>query len=406
MRVTLICHVYPPEVAPAGIMVRELAEDLAAHGHDVTLLTGWPNHPKGVLFPGWRMRCRQVEYDPRGFRVIRCRHAISLRYGVLGRLWYYLTFALSTFVNGLAAGPMDSLLSLSTPLFGNGAAWMLARLKGARFVYDIFDLHPEGAAAAGLMRRGWVYRIWRRLDTALCRRSDAITTLGPGLKQMIVARGVPPERITIVPFWLDADRIRPGSRDNAWRRRQAIPADQFVALYAGTLGHISGAQILMEVAERLQTRDDILILVVGEGVAKDALEAEACRRNLRNLRFLPFQPEEVLPEVQATADVGLVTLLPEAGRSSIPSKVLGYMAAGRAVIASVAADSDTAEAIRSAECGLVVPSQDAAAMADAIRRAADAREETLRQGERARQAVLTRYSRAELTALYETVLTR
>ena len=404
MRVALICHVYPPEAAPAGMMVRELAEDLAARGHAVTVITGWPNHPRGVLFVGWRARFRKVEEDPRGFRVLRCGHSIHPRDRIAWRLWYYLTFAVSTFLNGLAAGPLDAVLCLSTPIFGSWSAWGLARLKGARFVYDIFDLHPEAARNAGLMREGLPYRVLRWADTVLCRRADAIATLGEGMRRQILDRGVPPKKVTVVPFWIDADRLRPGDRDNAWRRAQGIPADRFVALYAGTIGYVSGAGILADVAARLRDRPDILLLVVGEGVAKDELVREAESRGLTNLRFLPFQPEEVLNDVQATADVGLVTLRPEAGQSSVPSKVLGYLAAGRGVIAGVAEDSDTAEVIRSSGCGLVTPAQDAAALAEAIRRAADDREATRRMGEAARACLLERYNRQTCTALYESLL--
>jgi len=404
MRLLLICHVYPPEAAPAGLMVRELAEDLVRAGHRVTVVTGWPSHPRGVLFPGWRAALRHVEYDPKGFRVIRCGHAIHPRGRALHRLWYYLTFALGSLAGGLAAGPVDAVLGMSTPIFGSWSAWVLAKLKRARFVYVVFDLHPEGARSAGLLREGLVYRLWRAGDTALMRRCGAITTLGPGIKHLIEARGIDGAKVTVVPFWLDSDRIRPSDRASAWRRAQGIPAETFVALYAGTIGHISGAQVLAEAAEHLRDRPDILLLVVGEGVAKDELEAEARRRGLGNIRFLPFQPEEVLNEVQATADVGLVTLLAEAGRSSIPSKVLGYMAAGRPVLASVADDSDTAEMIRAGGCGWVVPPQDGAALAEAIRRAADDRDETRRMGRNARRHLLGRYSRRSCTGLYEMLL--
>lgn len=400
----LICHIFPPEIAPGGIMFNELAEDLSAAGHRVTVVTGWPNHPRGVLFEGWRACFRRLEHHPKRFRIVRCGHSIHPTKRIVWRLWYYLTFAVSTFVNGLATGPVDVVLCLSTPIFGSWSAWLLAKCKRARFVYDVFDLHPEGAHGAGLLGKGLAYRLWRGLDTLLCRWSDAIATLGEGMRRQIVDRGVPPGKVTVVPFWVDAGRLRPGDRDNAWRRAQGIPPDPFVALYAGTIGYVSGAGILADVAARLRDRPDVLLLVVGEGVVKDELMREAESRGLTNVRFLPFQPEEVLNDVQATADVGLVTLRPEAGRSSVPSKVLGYLAAGRAVIAGVAEDSDTAEVIRSSGCGVVVPAQDAAALAEAIRRAADDREGTRRMGEAARACLLERYGRQACVALYESLL--
>lgn len=384
MNILLICHVYPPEHAPAGVMVSELAEHLAANGHRVTVITGWPNHPAGVLFSGWQARWRSVGHDPRGFRVIRCGHSIHPRERVFWRLWYYVTFGISALINGWGAGRLDAVLCLSTPVFGSWAAWLLARIKGARFVYGIFDLHPEGAANAGLIGRGLSYRVLRAADTLLCRRSNSIVTLGAGLRAEILARGIGPEKIAVVPFWLDGGKIRPGPRDNPWRREQGIAPETFVALYAGTIGYVSGAAVLIETARHLASRRDILILCVGEGPIKDRLTEATAHLGLNNLRFLPFQPASVLDEVQATADVGLVTLLPQAGKTSVPSKVLGYLAAGRPVIASVAPDSDTAELVRHGACGRVTACSDPAALAQAIRELADDPAACLDLGRRAR----------------------
>jgi colanic acid biosynthesis glycosyl transferase WcaI len=320
-------------------------------------------------------------------------------------MWYYLSFALSTLWCGLRAGRADAVLCLSTPIFGSWTSWLLSRCKGARFIYDIFDLHPEAARNAGLIREGFAYRVLRWFDSVLCRRSDRIAALSEGLKRSIVARGVPPEKITIIPFWIDAERIRPGQRENAWRTNQAIPPELFVALYAGTIGYVSGAEILAAVAQRLQERRDILLLVVGEGPVKDSLQVDATSLGLRAIRFLPFQPEEQLNDMMASADVGLVTLLPQTGLTSVPSKILGYLAAGRAVIAAVAAESDTAQMIRQAECGLVVAPQDPVALADAICRLADDRALLRRLSENARGCLVERFSRQSCVAAYERVLT-
>lgn len=402
--VALVCHVYPPEHAPAGVMVAELAEDLTAMGHQVTVITGWPSHPAGVLFPGWHAKWRHTEKEPRGFRVIRCGHSIHPRGGMFWRLWYYCTFAISSFVNGAFAGHFDAVLCLSTPIFGSWTAWLLARVKGARFVYAIFDLHPEAAANSGLMARGTAYRVLRAADTLLCRLASSIVTLSEGLRAEIIARGISKEKVNVVPFWLDGRKVKPGPRDNGWRRAQGIAPQTFVALYAGTIGHISGAEVLIEAAQRLCAREDILLLCVGEGPVKERLEEAAAQLGLKNIRFLPFQPACVLSEVLATADVGLVTLLPEAGKASIPSKVLGYLAAGRPVIASVAPESDTAKMIQLGACGRVVACGDAGALASAIREFADNPEMGLEMGRRSRNYFEHAFSRSSCVRAYEQLL--
>ncbi|MHB1097267.1 MAG: glycosyltransferase family 4 protein [Gemmatimonadaceae bacterium] len=406
MNIAIVCHVYPPEHAPAGVMMAELAEDLVKRGHRVTVITGWPSHPAGVLFPGWTLRWRSVEDDLRGFRIARCRHSVHPRNRTIWRLWYYFTFGVSAAIIALGAGPFDAVLCLSTPIFGGWATWMMARLKSARFIYGIFDLHPEAAANANLLHRGWLYRALRRSDTLLCRASDSIVTLSEGLRLEILDRGIAATKVTIVPFWLDGAKIKPGTRNNAWRRQQAIAESTFVVLYAGTIGHISGAEMLIETARSLESFPQILILCVGDGPIKDRLIAETKRANLANLRFLPFQPAEVLSDVQSTADVGLVTLLPDAGKTSVPSKVLGYLAAGRPVVASVSSSSDTAKTILRAECGRVTKSQDAVALTVAILELADHPELCRDLGRRARNYFEHHFDRGPCISMYERVLSK
>ncbi len=403
-KVVLVCHVFPPEPAPGGIMVAELAEHLARIGHEVTVITGWPNHPGGVLYHGWTRKRRQVLNDSRGFRVMRCNHSVHPRSRVGWRLWYYLTFAVSAALGLLRVRRPDVVFSLSTPLFGSPAAWIVSRLKRARFVYAIFDLHPEAALNAGQMRRGIVYRMLRAVDTVLCRRSDSILTLTEGIRMEIMARGIDPGRVHVAPLWLDGDRIRPSERDNEWRRGCGLAPGTFVALFAGTIGYASGAEVLLDVAERLSRRQDIVMLCVGEGPVKDRMEKAAAERRITNLRFLPFQPEERLNDVQAAADAGLVTLLPQAGRTSMPSKVLAYMAAGRAVVASVSEDCETAILVRANECGIVVPCQDPSSLAEAIEALADDRSRCLELGNRGREAYERCFSRDAGVKRYEALI--
>ena len=381
-------------------MWRELAEDLSTAGNEVTVLTGWPNHPSGVLYPGWKVRFRDVQRDPAGFCIMRCRHSIHSRERIAWRLWYYLTFSISSFLAGLTVRRVDVVINDSTPLFGVWTGWLLGKLKGARVLYSIMDVYPEAAAHAGLMRQGPAFRVLRFLDTRLCRWSDRILTLADVLKRQIVARGVEPSKIDVLPFWIDTEKVRPMPRDNAWRRQQGIAPEKFVALFAGTIGYASGAGILIQTAEELAERDDVLILVVGEGVLKAELQQLASHRELKNMKFMPFQPTEVLAEMQSVAEVGLVTLRADSGNSSVPSKVLGYMAAGRAVVASVPTDSDTARLIRDAKCGLVAPPDDPIRLAGAIQSLAESPERCRCFGQNARAFVMKHYSRVAVVARY------
>lgn len=405
MRILVIVHVFPPEHAPAGIMVRELAEDLVLAGHSVIVLTGFPHHPQGFLYKGWKAKFRQVGRELAGYRLIRCGHSILPGKYLAVKLLYYLTFALSTFVNGLLEGRCDIVLCLSTPIFGSWSSRILALVKRANFVYDIFDLHPEATRNAGLLNgRSFTYQFWRAQDTLLCWSSHAILTLSDGMKREICKRGISEAKVHVIPFWIDPDRIIPRDRLNPWRQKQGIADSVFTALFAGTIGHISGAGVLIAVAKRLVDRPEILLLCVGDGPLQPELQAAAKAEGLSNIQYLPFQKEEELSDMLATADVGLITMLPESGSTSVPSKVLGYLAAGRPVIASVDAGSETARIIIEGQCGEVVPPQDDEALAAALIHAADGRTETESAGQRARHYFLRHYGRQSCTARYRDIL--
>lgn len=404
MRIIDICHVFPPEHAPAGVQARDFAEDMTRLGHEVTVLTGWPNHPAGVLYRGWKGRFCAVTRTAGGFTLVRCGHSIHPRSRMVWRLWYYLTFAISTLVNGLFCHRPDVVFCESTPIFGPVTALLLARLKAAKLVYRIHDVHPEAALNAGLMRAGPVYHVLRALDTWVCRRSAVVLTLTEGMRRCLLARGLRPEQVVVARQWLDGSRVSPGDRDNAWRRAHGIPLDRFVVLYAGTIGHISGARVVVDAAQLLRDRRDILFLFVGEGPVKEECERLASRHGLDSVRFLPFQPADVLSDVQATGDVGLVTLLPSSGDTSVPSKVHGYTAAGRPVIASVRADSATAEAVREGDFGHVVEPGNPQALAKAIASLAGTPREAARLGRNARSFFCANFDRSAQTSRLEEIL--
>jgi len=400
VRALIVCYAFPPEPAPGGVMARELAEDLAKAGHEVTVITGFPNHPEGKLYPGWKRRWRDID-NTRPFRLVRTWHTISRSKRIAPRGLFYLTFALSCLLNGVLLGRFDLVYCDSTPIVGAVTCWMLAVAKRAALVYGIFDMYPEAIVDAGLLSPGLVSDALLWMDCFVCRRADRNMVISEGFRQRLIQRGLPDESVVILPMWVDRDDIHPQDRLNAWREEQGIPDEAFVCLFAGTIGLVSGAQVLVEVAELLADDPDVIMLFVGQGLAKDEAQRAAEQTGLENMLFLDFQPREHLSEVQATADVSLVTLLPGKGRNSVPSKVISYMAAARPIVASVDEDSDTARWIDEAGCGIVVPPQDAQAIAEAIRelRADEAPAREL--GERGRESFAARYSRESATREYE-----
>ncbi len=400
MRLLITTQVFPPEVHPSAVMVQELAQAAARQGWAVTVATGFPHHPHGRPFPGYGRGWRRVE-QVNGFRLARRGHLIHPSPALGIRALVMASQSAAMLAEGWSGPRPDVVISYGPPLVGPLASALAARRWRARLLTVIYDLYPDILIASGHLRRGLLHRLLTRAEALVYRWSDRILVLSPGFRRTLMAdKGVPPEKLVVLPVWLDRQDIVPLPRDNPWRREMGLAPKTFVVIYAGTAGLVSGAEVVLEAARRLAGQPDILFLFVGEGRLKERLRAQAAALGLANVRFLPFQPRERLSEVQATADVGLVTLAPGRGRTSVPSKVLGYMAAARPVIASVDAGCDTAATLREAGCGLVTPSGDGAALAAAVGQYYRAPDVRRRDGRRGRHYFLAHFEKEAVLSRY------
>lgn len=398
----LICQYSPPEVAPIGVMLSELAHDLAQAGHHVTIFTGFPNHPGGMLFPGYRCQLTgQEEQRLDGVVVRRNWLYISPSKSIASRVLNYGSFAISTLFSAIAKRH-DVYLIVSPPLTNIVIGFML-RLAGRRYVLNVQDIYPDAAVATGLLQNRFVVRALHRLERLAYQLAYRVTVISNGFVRNLVAKGVRPEKITLIPNWIDPDEIQPQPQVNAFSRQYGLD-NQFTILYSGTIGIVSGAEIVLDMASNVAHDSGIVVMMVGEGVVKARIEEEARMRELTNMRFAPFQSRESLADVLSSASVGLVTLLPGHGGNSVPSKILGYLAAGRPVIASVDPDSDTWEFIQEARCGLCVPPGDAIALTLAVLQLRDDRQLADQLGANGRAYLVSHLQRSDITAKYEEAL--
>jgi colanic acid biosynthesis glycosyl transferase WcaI len=403
MNVLITTQVFPPEIHPTAVMVQQLARYLARRGHDVTVACGHPHHPTGRLPSGWSRRLLEREKRD-GIRVLRGWHAISPSRSIAVRAAVFVSQALGTTAAALSAPAPDVVVNYGPPFVGPLLSAAIARAHGAPLLSVIYDIYPDVVIGSGKLRNGFAIAVARRAEQSQYRVSDRILVLSEGFRRTLHARGVRPEKLITIPVWLEESEITPRSRDNAWRRRHGIGPELKVVLYAGTIGLVSGARVVLDAAARLQDRRDVVFLFVGEGQVKDELERASRASGLPNVRFLPFQPRGELCDVQASADVSLVTLAPGRGETSVPSKVIGYMAAGRPVVASVDLDCDTAEVIRSSGCGVAVRPGDADALASAIEELLGDEEARELMSQRARRFFEERYAADAVLGRYAEIL--
>lgn len=402
MRIILLSNYYPPETSGAGIWVHQLACDLMGRGHQVTVLTCFPNYPRGRVFEGYRGRLFMREVID-GIPVVRTFiHATPSR-RFWPRSWSFGSFCASALAGGLAARlQADVVYAILPPLPLGVSAWAIARAAGARLVVNVQDIYPDIAVAVGFLRNPGAIAFFQKMERWIYRRASRVVVISDGFRRNLEAKGVPAHKIAVVPNWADAEAIRPGVRENRFRRELGLNGE-FVVLYSGGLSHNSHLEPVIEAAGRLKD-ENFVFLIAGEGVHKERLARQARASGLDNLRFLPFQPLDRYPEMLAAADATLVTLNPEAACSSLPSKIYKQMAAARPIVALAPPESDLARLVETGRCGWSVPCHQPEALARALREAAGNRQECERRGANGRAYLERECSRGLCVAAIERAL--
>jgi len=402
MRILIVTHYFPPEIGAPQARLSALSETWAADGDTVTVLTGMPNHPTGVKPPAYRRAIRRMERAD-GYRVIRTWLYTTPNEGVARRTIGHVSFMLTSVLLGArCAGPADTVVVSSPTFFSIGAAWLLARLKRARLIVEVRDLWPGVFAQLGVLTNRWLIGVLERLELAAYAAADAVVVVSEGFRANLIGRGVPADKVHTIRNGVRLDQFVPGMAASPLvRERLGAGGSDCLVLYAGTHGICQGLPFIADSAARL-AGEAVHLAFVGEGADKPRLRRRARELALRNVTFLPGVPAHDVPHLLAAADICLVILrdLPLFS-TFIPSKMFEYLAAGRAVIGAV--KGEAAQILREAG-GVVVPPEDSAALADAIRLLAADPERRLMMGRQGRGYVEQYFDRVPLAREYRKIL--
>ncbi len=403
MHILLVTQYFKPESVGASIWIHQLAVDLVNMGHQVTVLTGFPNYPKRIIFDGYRGKIFMREQID-GVDVVRTYIYASPNEALWSRALNFGSFCASAALGGLLVPKPDVIYCIMPPLPLGLSAEFLGLFKHAPVVVNVQDIYPDIAIALGFLRNRLVIRFFQAMERFIYRRAAAIIVISAGFKENLVGKGVAPSKIYVVPNWADPDFIRPGPKDNSFRHQIGV-GDHFTLIYSGNLSHNSNLEPVIEAAELLKDQP-FAFVIVGDGVCKAQLERRVQEKQLNNVLFLPFQPLEIYPQVLTAADMNLVTLSTQAAMASVPSKVFKIMASGRPVLAITVRGNEVHRLVSEAKCGLCVPPDDPVALADALRYAASHRDELERMGENGRRYLEEHFSRRKCVAQIKEILVR
>ncbi|EHR51797.1 glycosyltransferase [Saccharomonospora marina XMU15] len=401
MRILLLTQYFPPEIGAPQARLSEFARTWAADGDTVTVLTGMPNHPTGVVPPEYRGRLRAREQHD-GYSVVRTWLYATPNEGFLRKTLCHLSFMVSSVLLGArASGRADVVMVSSPTFFAIGSAWVLAKLKRARLVVEVRDLWPAIFVELGVLTNRWIIKSLQRLELAAYHAADAVVVVTEGFRRNLVERGVPPAKVHTIRNGVDTDRFGGDTAANpAIRQRLGAGPGECLVVYAGALG-ISHALEKVVDAAALLTDQQVRFALVGEGAQKRRITERVRDLGLCNVRVPGGVARDEVPQVLAAADICVVSLRDVPLFSTfIPSKIFEYLAAEKAVVGAVR--GEPAEILRAAGA-VVVPPEDSRRLAEEIATLARDPARRADMGKEGRRFVEQNFDRAELARRCRTV---
>ncbi|OHB74697.1 MAG: hypothetical protein A2Z25_19000 [Planctomycetes bacterium RBG_16_55_9] len=366
MKILFLTHYFPPESNAPASRVHEMTKRWVKDGNEVTVITGVPNCPDGVVHKGYRNRIRRQVEMVDGIRVIRVWTYIAANEGTLRRILNFVSFMLSAVWVGLFLKKHDVLIATSPQFFCGWAGVLLSRLRKMPFILEIRDLWPESIAAVGAMSNGRVIRFLEKLEKRMYAAATHIVTVGEGYKRRIVAKGIDSNKISIITNGVDTEIFYPRNVDENVRKRHNLD-HQFVCAYVGTLGMACGLNVVVRAGRILKERGrkEIKLMLIGEGAIRHELESDVRRYNLDNVIFTGRLPRDSIPGYLASVDACLVHLKrTDLFKTVLPSKIFEAAAMERPIVLGV--EGDAAELVNDASAGICIEPENAEELVAAV----------------------------------------
>lgn len=365
MRALLVSCVFPPEPVTSAATSRSLARELSNRGHEVTVITSYPNRPGGRLFPGFRRRLFGRSREDGGIDVVRCFCTTSRTASLVSRLFENLSFGVS---GGLMVAMLrrpDVIYANTWPIFALGIMTLIARFRRIPIIVSVQDVYPESLFSLGKLRKdGILGRLLRFIDAYIAQRASDVVVISPRVKQIYSGdRKIPAERLHLIANWRDSEELP--DRETVRRRRDGwgIGPSTFLFLFAGNVAASCGIESVIDAISILPPEPSARFLVAGSGSALEKCRGVAsCLEGDRTVFTGAFLAQETLPILTA-ADVLILPTQGDQSLVSMPSKLISYLLAARPVLAVVRSQSDLANVILEAGCGWVVEPGDTAELA-------------------------------------------
>ena len=390
-RILVLNQYYWPGVEATAHLLSELCGALADE-FDITVVTG--------MVPGAQRPGRET-HD--GVDVIRVHSTAFDRRRLSLRAVNYLTYLVQSAWTGFSAEQPDVVLSMTDPPVIADVALFVARRFEVPLVVVSQDVFPEVAVELKRLENPVLVGALRVAIRYYLQHADRVVAIGETMRRRLEEKGARSERISVIPNWVDTRRLRPQPRSNPWAREHDLDG-KFVVMHSGNIGHAQNLDALVRAGTFLRDLEDLRIVVIGGGARRDELKLLARLLEVDQMRFMGYQPRDVLPESLSSADLHVVGLARGLAGYVVPSRLYGILSVARPVVVAADRESETAQVVRLADCGIVVPPGRPELLATAIRRAYDGELDLEELGRRGREYVVETADRAVAVERYRSVL--
>lgn len=362
MKILLLTQWFDPEPTFKGLA---FAKELKRQGHEVQVLTGFPNYPGGKIYDGYKLRLYQRE-EIDGISILRVALYPNHDSSALKRIFNYISFAFMAMLFGIfTTKKADVIYAYHPPLTVGIAAILIKFFRRTPIVYDIQDMWPDTLKATGMLNNNKILNVIGSVCKLVYRFVDHIVVLCPGFKKMLIERAVPEHKISIIYNWCDEQGLT--QAQPAKVEYQQLMQNRFNIVFAGNMGKAQALDTILEVAKKVQNIQDIQFVFVGGGTETERLKQRLTTENISNTVFIPRMPMAEVGGILKLSNLLLVHLKKDPlFEITVPSKTQAYMAMGKPVLMAVAGDA--ADLIQRAECGCVATSEDVESIQQAILR--------------------------------------
>jgi len=401
MRIRFITLYFPPEVGAAQRRLSELTRRLADRGHQVTILTGFPNYPSGIKPEKYRGKLVMHE-NIDGCRIIRVPHFIAPNKGFLKRILIHLTFAFSASIYSLFMKRDDIIYLESPPLFNGFIGLVNKWIRRIPYFFNVADLWPQTAIEMGALKSKPIIAFTQFLEKLFYNQSSKILAVTAGIKTFIVNMGYDESMVPLITNGVDHKIFHEGVDPDPLVMEYKKPG-RTLALYAGTHGMAHSLGTILQAADQLRN-EEIDFLFIGDGAEKEQLVAMAAEMKLSNVSFVDPLPQTRMPAILKGADIAIIPLknLPIFD-SAMPSKCFEAMAAGLPIMLSVR--GEMADHINKAGCGFTAQPDNLEQIIEAFRKFIALDEQTRHEmGKKGRAYAVEHFSREMITKRLESLM--